>query len=133
MTNEQQTGWLRRVLFADAFVSGATGALLSIATTPLAGMFALPEPLLRYVGLVLLPYAAFVAYVATRARLPRPAVWAIVAVNALWALDSIVLLLTGWVAPSALGYGFIVFQAVVVALFAELQFLGLRRSALEAA
>jgi hypothetical protein len=76
----------------------------------------------------LLPYAAFVALIATRGQVHRGAVWAIVIINALWALDSIILLFTGWVAPNLLGYGFIIVQAVVVALFAELQFLALRRA-----
>jgi hypothetical protein len=37
---------------------------------------------------------------------------------------------TGWVAPTWLGYAFVLVQAVVVALFAELQFFGLRRARL---
>jgi hypothetical protein len=128
METDQTTGWLRRVLLADAVVSGATGALLAGGAPFLAGLLALPEPLLWYVGLLLLPYAAFVALIATREQVHRGAVWAIVIINALWALDSIILLFTGWVAPNLLGYGFIIVQAVVVALFAELQFLALRRA-----
>jgi hypothetical protein len=92
----------------------------------LAGLLGLPEPLLRGAGLALLPYGAFVAFVATRPQLSAAAVWAVIALNALWALDSVALLLTGWVAPSALGYGFVLLQAAVVGVFAELEFLGLR-------
>ena len=35
---------------------------------------------------------------------------------------------TGWIAPTVIGYAFIVFQAVVVGAFAELQYVGLRRT-----
>jgi hypothetical protein len=56
------------------------------------------------------------------------AVWAIIILNTLWALDSIALLFTSWVAPNLFGSGFVIVQTVVVALFAELQFLALRRS-----
>jgi hypothetical protein len=121
--------WLRRVLLADAVVSGATGALLAGGAAFLAGMLALPEPLLRYVGLFFLAYAAFVALVATREQLQRAAVWIIIIANALWALDSIILLFTGLVTPNLFGVSFIIVQAVVVAIFAELQFVALRRSA----
>ena len=61
-----------------------------------------------------------------------PAVWAIVAYNALWAIDSIVLLVSGYVAPTALGYAFVIFQAAVVAGFAGLQVIGLRKEAVTA-
>ena len=40
-----------------------------------------------------------------------------------------VLLLSGYVAPNALGIAFVVAQALAVAVLAELQFVGLRRSA----
>ena len=47
----------------------------------------------------------------------------------LWVAGSVGLLLGGFVAPTVLGYAFVIFQAVVVGVFAELQVMGLRRSA----
>jgi glucose uptake protein GlcU len=120
--------FLRRALLADALISAATGLLMLIGANVLASILGLPEALLRYAGLVLLPYAALVAYVATREQLRRWAVWAVIVANAIWAVDSIILLLSGWVTPNALGYAFIIFQALVVAAFAEIQYIGLRRS-----
>jgi hypothetical protein len=38
------------------------------------------------------------------------------------------LLFTGWVDPTGIGQAFVVFQALVVAGFAEMQYLALRRS-----
>ena len=128
MKTGQTSSWLRQVLLADAVVSGATGVLLAGGAPFLVGLLALPEPLLRYAGLILLPYAAFVAVVATRMHIPAVTVWAVIILNTLWVLHSIGLLLTGWVAPNLFGYGFIIVQAAVVALFAELQFLAVRRS-----
>jgi hypothetical protein len=55
-------------------------------------------------------------------------VQAIIALNVLWVAGSIGLLVSGWVAPTALGYAFVIAQAIVVGVFAELQFVGLRRS-----
>jgi hypothetical protein len=68
-----------------------------------------------------------------REELYRSAVWAVVAVNAVWAADSLLLLASGLVRPTAAGYAFVIGQAAVVALYAELQFVGLRRSAERAA
>ena len=62
----------------------------------------------------------------------RAAVWAIIAYNVLWSVDSVVLLVSGYVAPTALGYAFVIFQAVVVAGFAALQIVGLRKEAVTA-
>jgi hypothetical protein len=70
---------------------------------------------------------AFVVLTATRETIPRPAVWAIIAANAVWAIASGLLLVSGMVAPTALGYAFVVVQALVVALLGELQYMGLRR------
>ena len=47
--------------------------------------------------------------------------------NLLWALDSLLLLTTGWVAPTLWGYLFTVVQALAVVAFAGLQYAGLRR------
>ncbi|MDQ3806299.1 MAG: hypothetical protein M3416_21030 [Acidobacteriota bacterium] len=128
MTTSNTSPFLRRVLLADAATSGASGLLMTLGSGPLGDLLGVPPPLLRYAGLSLLPFAALVAYLATRERLPRPAVWAVIALNALWAADSILLLVGGWVGPTALGYAFIVAQALVVAAFAEAQYIGLRKS-----
>jgi hypothetical protein len=76
------------------------------------------------------PFAAFDAWLATRTRVQRPAIFFVVACNTLWALDSILLLLTGWVEPTTLGTVFVVAQAVFTAAIAEVEFIGLRRSTL---
>ena len=124
----QSPVFLRRVLFADAAVSGATGAVMALGVGLIAPLTGLPQALLLAAGLSLLPYGAVVAMVAARASLSRPAVWAIIAYNALWVVDSLVLLRTGWIAPTLLGEAFVIFQAAVVGIFAALQYLGLRRS-----
>jgi hypothetical protein len=52
----------------------------------------------------------------------------VIAGNALWMLGSLVLLVDGPVAPNLLGEAFVAVQALAVGLFAELQYIGLRRS-----
>jgi hypothetical protein len=123
------SGFLRTVLVADALVSGATGLLMLAGAALLEPLLQIPATLLRGAGLALLPYAAFVAMLARRDALPRAGVWAVIACNVLWAIDCVALLVTGWIDPTALGVVFVLVQAVVVAAFAELQVVGLRRIA----
>jgi hypothetical protein len=120
---------LRRLLFVDAAISGVSGVLLLAAASPLARLLALPEPLLRYSGFSLLLFAALVLYLATRDILPRGGVLTIIALNIAWVVASAALLLTGGVAPNALGYAFVIVQAIAVAALAEMQYMGLRRVA----
>jgi hypothetical protein len=120
---------LRQTLIADAAISGATGLLMAAGADLFAGLLGVPAALLRYAGMALIPFAALVGYLGTRDRFPPAAVWTVIAVNALWAAGSILLLASGWIAPTALGYAFVIAQAVVVGIFGELQYAGLRKPA----
>jgi hypothetical protein len=125
--------FLRYALIADAIASGATGILLIAGADLLEGLLGLPVALMREAGMLLVPYVAFVAFVGTREDISRPAVQTVITLNIVWAVCSIGLLLTDIVAPTALGIAFVIAQAAVVAVFAELQFMGLRRIPLAAA
>ena len=122
----RQNTFLRYALLADAVASGATGLMMIAGASLLEGLLGLPTALMREAGLVLLPYVAFVAWAGTREAISRPAVQVIIAMNVLWVVGSAVVLF-GFVAPTILGYAFVIAQAVVVGVFAELQFIGLRR------
>ncbi|MGP9811599.1 hypothetical protein ACTZWT_08830 [Rhodopseudomonas sp. NSM] len=119
---------LRRALQADALVSGAMALLLAFGAGALSPLLALPQPLLLETGLFLIAYAAFVGWLGTRAAMNKPLVLLVIVGNALWTLGSIALLISGAVTPNALGLGFVAMQAIAVGVFAELQFMGLRRS-----
>lgn len=120
--------FLRRILALDAVASAATGALLTAGAGPLAPLLGLPESLMRPAGLFLIGYAAVIGLMARRYELPPMAVWMVVALNGFWALESLAALALGWLQPTALGHGFVIFQAVVVGVFAELQFIAVRRA-----
>ena len=125
------TPFLRFALLGDAAASGATGLLLAAGASFLASPLGLPEGLLRVAGLVLLPYAAFVAWLGARngGGVPRNALRAVVAVNLLWALDSVLLLAIGPVTPNGLGVAFVLAQALAVLGFAAMQWTALRGAA----
>ncbi len=125
--------FLRLALLTDAVASGAMGALLAAVAEPLAAWFGLPLALLREVGMLLIPYAALLGYLATRNTTPRLPAQLIVAGNALWVIGSAALLISGLVAPTTLGTAFVIAQALIVAILAELQVMGLKRQRLAAA
>lgn len=129
MTFIQTSTFLRRVLVLDAVSCAGMGLLLMTFSGSLARLLSLPAGLLSEAGMVLLPFALLLAFLSTRARLPRAAVWAVIVANAIWAIDSIVLLFTGWVQPNVLGYLFVAGQAAFVAVIVELEYIGLRKSA----
>lgn len=112
---------LRHVLLADAATCALTGLALTSLARPLAELFRLPAALLFYAGLALVPIAALMAFVGTRAEPPAPWVRLIIAGNAAWALASFALLVTDLVAPNALGAAFIALQALVVVCLTVLE------------
>ena len=121
------TPFLRRVWWADAIVSAVVGAAMAAAAGPIGALIGLSSPLLEVAGLSLLPYAAFLAWLATRAAVPRAAAWAPVVLNVVWAIDCVVLAALQPSASSLL-IGFVAVQVVTVLTFAELEFSGLRRA-----
>jgi hypothetical protein len=121
----QPSSLLRRALLADALASGAMGVLLVPGAGALAPVLGLPAGLLLAVGLLMLPWAACVFWLARQAQPHRRLAWAVVWLNALWVADSLLLLASSWVQPTALGVGFVLAQALAVALLATAQALGL--------
>ncbi|MEA2899269.1 MAG: hypothetical protein QOJ84_4884 [Bradyrhizobium sp.] len=124
----QPSLFLRRAILADAVFSGASALLLSFGGGALAQLLNLPEALLRETGLFLIAYTALVGWLGTRQSMPKPLVWIVIAGNAAWTVGSIALLFSAAVTPNLLGEAAVAMQAIAVGVFAELQYLGLRRS-----
>lgn len=120
--------FLRRVFAFDAAATAATGMLLAAGAQPLQGLLGLDPALSLPVGLFLIGYAVIPAVMAARKTLPVPAVWAVIAINTVWMVESLASLALGWVAANPLGVAFVIAQALAVGVIAELQFLGMRRA-----
>jgi hypothetical protein len=120
---------LRRALLADAIFSGVSAVLLTFGAGALSPLTNLPEALLRETGLFLVAYAALVGWLGTRPSMPKLPVGIVIAGNAVWTLASIALLFSGAVTPNLLGEALVAIQAIAVGALAELQYIGLRRSA----
>ena len=119
---------LRRALLANAVFSGLSAVVMTLDAAALAPLFNLPEALLRETGLFLIAYTALVGWLGTRTSLPKGPVILVVAGNAAWTLASIALLLSGAVSPNLVGTIVILAQAIATGVFAELQYMGLRKS-----
>ncbi|AND90947.1 MULTISPECIES: hypothetical protein [Bradyrhizobium] len=120
--------FLRRALLADAIFSGAAALGFTFGAGAFATLFNLPEALLRETGLFLIAYTALVGWFAARAAVPKPLVLLVVVGNAAWTVGSIALLLSGAVSPNIAGELMVVAQAIATGVFAELQYVGLRKS-----
>ena len=118
--------FLRRTLMIDAAISGASGLLLAFAATPLQTLLGVPEGMMRYAGLSLIPFAAALLYLAMRPVVSVASVSTIIALNIAWVVASVAVLFA--IDPKPLGYAFIIVQAIAVIAFAELQYVGLRRA-----
>jgi hypothetical protein len=119
---------LRRALLADAIFSGIGALGLSFGAGAFAPLFNLPEALLQETGLFLIAYAALVGWLGTRQSVPKALVMIVIAGNAAWTVASIALLFSGAVSPNLLGEVVVAAQAIATGVFAELQYIGLRRS-----
>jgi hypothetical protein len=120
---------LRKALGLDALVSGGMGLLLTASAAPLSSLLGMPYAFLTGVGIACLVWAAFTGWASRRAEISSTLVWTIIVLNALWVLESALIVLLGWVQPTTFGMVFVAGQALAVFALTEAQFIGLRRSA----
>lgn len=128
--NATATPLLRRAMQADAMVSGGSGLLLGLLPGPLSALigFSRPEYLVS-VGLGLIAYAIWLIFSARRPDVNLWAGRAAVVLNGLWVVGSILLLLGAPGLFNTLGQWLVGIVAAIVADFAIIQYLGLRRAA----
>ena len=119
---------IRFALVADAVATVATGALLAAGGSFLAGLTGLSATATLPLGLFLIAFAAFVAWVGMQQQTPRGAARLIIIVNAAWVVGSLIVLLAGTWALTLLGVAFVIAQAIAVAALAALQWVGLGRA-----
>jgi len=112
---------LKTLLALDAATCALMGTALLLGSETIAALTQLPAALLFWAGASLMPIAAFMA--ASARAVPMPA-WAVIAVvigNVAWVAASLLLPLAGFVTPNAFGWVFLVSQAGVVALLAQME------------
>lgn len=125
--------FLRNVLSLDALTCVVSGIASLAFGSVLAEPLGLSVGLQHGAGVVLLAVGAFIAFTATTISAPlsnasRWLVWMVVLGNAAWVLASVLVLATKIEQPTSLGMGYVIAQALVVAVLAELEHTGLRKS-----
>jgi len=114
--------FLRRTLAVDAAVGLAAGALMAFGAGPMASATGLPQPLLLYAGLFLLPVVALMAWLSRRETAPTALVWLVIVGNAGWVAGSVaVLFLT---TPTVFGAAFVILQAAAVTMLTVMEHRG---------
>ena len=127
MTASSSSEFLRRSLLLDIGFSGAAALMLIAGAGFLSGLLGFSESFLRAVGLVLVPFLGLLAFALSQPS-RRPVIWTVIVCNAAWVVASIGLLVSGLASPTGLGYAFVLAQAAAVGLFADLQFVGLKKT-----
>ena len=121
------TLFLRRILALDLLSCLAMGLLMGLGAAGLAPLFGLPEPLVRFAGLTLLPLGFFIGWLASRPNPPRALVWVVILGNVVWTAESFITLAQSQ--ATALGTAFVSAQALAVLGLAGLEYVGMRKAA----
>lgn len=116
---------LRRTLQGNGLFCGISGIVFIVGAGPITTFLGLSSPsILVVIGIGLLLYAASLFMAAARQTITRQTGFLYAIMDTVWVLGSIVLLLTNWVPFTAEGKWSIGLVALIVAVFAELQYYG---------
>jgi hypothetical protein len=127
--NNQGSNLLKNALRGNALFSGTSGLVALAAAQSLAAFTGINPPIIFVVlGIALILYAVDLWWVASRETINRRFAWAAIILDVLWVVGSIAILLSGWLPLTVAGSWTIALLAEAVAIFAVLQFIGLRRS-----
>lgn len=120
--------YLRQGLLSNATTNLGFALFLLLASGGLSRAFGLPGFLLVSAGLALGASSILLGTLSLRPMVPGAAIWAAIVFNLLWAADGLLAVGAGWLQPTRAGMAFVLAQAAVGAMYAGLQWIGLRRS-----
>jgi hypothetical protein len=116
---------LAKILALDALTCALMGIALIVVASPLSILLALSQDLLFYAGCLLLPIAIYIGGLSRQINPSSTGVWLVIIGNIAWIFASVAVVAI--VRPNALGVGFLLLQALVVAMFALAEFKAERR------
>lgn len=119
---------LRRVLWLDAASGLGMGLSHLLLAEPLSGWTGIPAAWLQVAALVVLGAASLAAWLATRVEPPAGGVKLLAAGNFAWVAASLWLAFGAGLSLTPLGLGWVLAQAVMVLVMAELEWAGARRA-----
>ena len=128
-TQHSTSHLLRRTLQANGIFSSLSGVILIAGASPITAFLGLKMPIvLIVVGIVTLLYAVSLFLTAARPSIDHRSGMMYALLDSAWVIASLVILVTGWVPLTTEGKWAVGLVAVIVAIFAELEYLGSRRS-----
>lgn len=110
---------IQDIMKLDAITCVSAGVLMIAAAAPIAALTELPQPLLFWAGMALLPVAVLFFAMSQMAPMPKLLLKIAVVGNIIWVAASVGVLLA--TAANGLGAAFVLAQAAVVALLAMLE------------
>lgn len=128
MNNQRIDQELRGTLLAKALFSAMSGLVMSLAPSALANLMGLASSgWLLCIGVNLIAFAVFLAWLARRDSRPRPILWAVVGSDVAWVLLSVIGVMFLPHQLTQMGIFLILDLAAVVAAFAICQSVFLSR------
>jgi hypothetical protein len=119
---------LRKALIGNATFSGLSGSIFLLASESIATFLGVENPLiLTITGIVLIFYAPFLVWLANQNPDPRFLVWLVIELDILWVIGSAVLIFSNLIPLTVPGKWAIAILADTVAIFAIVQYVGLRK------
>ncbi len=116
---------LRNALRGNAIFSATTGVASIVAGSRIGTLMGVPEEVIIQNGISLLVFAAWLGWISTRTSVPVRQAAAAATLDTLWVVASLVVLAAGLGALTFEGKWIVGVGALVVATFADLQWLGL--------
>ena len=119
---------IRRALLANGVFCMASGLGMAALSGPLSDWIGAPRLVLVLIGVGLVPWGAMLFAFSRRAEVRRADAWSAIAGDEAWVIGTLILVLGFPTALSSAGNALAVVVALVVAAFAVVQYLGLRRT-----
>jgi hypothetical protein len=127
MNTQNRSDRLSRILLANAVFCGTSGLIFALAARPLSAFLNTIPTVMTALGIGLLLYGAWVGYTVTRPVVSRGFTLFLILADSAWVLLSILLLVLPIFHFAADAKWAIGVTAIVVDLFATLQFLEWRK------
>ena len=119
---------LRKALLADSVFSGAASLAMIAGADFTYDLLGLPSALLFWAGVASITFVTLLAMMVRAGRAPGSLIVAVIVTHLAWVAGSLFAAFGPAFAPSLLGQVFVVKQAAIVGVFAQLQIVGLRRA-----
>jgi len=126
---KEQSSLLKKAFRGNALFSGLSGLVAVLGARPLARFSGIEMPAVFIaLGIILIIYGIDLWWISSREPIDHRFAWAAIILDILWVVGSVAVLLIGLPELTVGARWAVFFLAEIVAFFAILQFIGLRRA-----